>query len=107
MQQNGQKDQPAQPIGKRKSRPDRHAIEERMHAQAAQHRVARVRGDKFAAVRLFAVVKVRVDRVLQQVHRAITGHDQHRAQLRLSRRLSGVISSSAVAIRNPAPSATK
>ena len=33
-------------------------------------------------VRLFAVVKMRVDGVLEQVHDAVAGHDEHRPQRR-------------------------
>ena len=83
MQQDRKKDQPSQPTGDRKARTDRHAVEERVHAQAAQHRIPRALRHKLAGVRLLAKVKMRVHRMFQQMHRAIPGHDQRRGQLRI------------------------
>ena len=39
-------------------------------------------GDKFAAMRLLAVVEVRADGVLQQVHDAVAGHDENGPEAR-------------------------
>jgi len=74
--------QPSQPET-RNPEPMATAVKERMKAQSGQHRVARMHADKLVLMRLFAKVEVRVDGVFQQVHHAIAGHDEARAQQRI------------------------
>ena len=69
MKEDREKDQPAQRIVDHESGADGDAVEERVHAESAQHRIAGARGDEFVVVRLFAVVEMGVDGVLEQVHR--------------------------------------
>ena len=65
-----------EPVRDHETGTDGHAVEERVHAEAAEHRVAGVHGDEFVVMRLFAVVEVGVDGVLQQMDHAVAGHDE-------------------------------
>ena len=83
MQQDGQKDQPAQRTRHYEARADGHAVKQRVNAQAGHDRVAGAVGDKLAVVGLFAKVEVGADGVFQQVHHTVARHDQNRSQRRV------------------------
>ena len=46
-------------------------------------------GDELAVVRFFAIVEVRVDGVLEQVHDAVAGHDEDGAEARAQAKALG------------------
>ena len=76
------KDHPAQPWRNQKAGGNRDAVEESMDDQAEQHRDAPVRVHVFIGVRLFAVVEVRGDGVLEEVDQQVAGQHQQRALVR-------------------------
>ena len=104
---------------------DRHAVEKRVDHQAEQRRIARVRVRHFFVMRFFAEMKMRRNRMLEEVHQEISREDEEENHVVLAanakreerRRIaarparsftdSGIISTSAVASMNPAPSAMK
>ena len=50
--------------------------------QPSQYGKACTPGNQLAAMRLFAIVEVRVDGVFEQMHDAVAGHDQDGGQAR-------------------------
>ncbi len=80
VEQDGEKDENAEPARDDETGADGDAIEEGVDAEAGHDRVAGVAGYEFALVCLFAEVEMGVDGVFEQVHHAVAGHDEDGAE---------------------------
>ena len=76
MQEDGDKDDPPQPVETMKPDSDRDAVEEGMNQQPHQHRIAFVRVDELLGVRLFSEVKVRRNRVLKEMDEQVSEQNE-------------------------------
>src|ERR1039458_927092 len=74
VQENCQKDDPAQPGRNEEAGSDGNAIEEGVDHQAKQHRHAPVRMQILVGVGLFPIMKMRGDGVLEKMHQQIAEH---------------------------------
>jgi hypothetical protein len=76
VQKDGEENQPAQPVRNQKSRSDGDTVEEGVNNQSEQHRIARVRVHELVAMRFFAEVEMRRDRMFEEMNDQIS--QQHK-----------------------------
>src|SRR5450631_1727196 len=78
VQENRKENQPAQPVRYQKSRCDGNAVKEGMNDESEQHGISLVRMDEFVVMRLFAKMKMRCDRMLEEVDDQVAEKHQKR-----------------------------
>ena len=89
MQEDGQKDDPSQPVGNNETGSDRDAVKKSMDDQSHQHRVSPVTVDERILMSFLAEVEVRRDRMFEQMDQKVSGENQEGALLPRSSRLAG------------------
>src|ERR1017187_1740224 len=78
VQENRKENQPSQPVRYQKSRRDGNAVKEGMNDESEQHGISLVRMDEFVVMRLFAEMKMRCYRMLEEVDDQVAEKHQKR-----------------------------